>query len=237
MQKLHFYDLNDPVFIISLKKKGIIKEINDNQLLVTFYDYDNNRKIKTFSLNEVKPWRENKRFNKRKDVLYFAKVNPNSDAKIPSKRSEDAGWDLYCCFEEDYKVLVKNKPNLVPTGIASAMSPKYYLNLKHERGSSAKYGMTVLAGVVDSGFRNQIWINISPTYKDVIISKTYNFPIKDGVQKPVELDDVIMYPYSVAIAQATLEIVPNVEVKEISYSELEKIPSVRGKGELGSSRK
>ena len=35
--------------------------------------------------------------------LYFAKVNPN--AIIPSKRLEDAGYDLYACFDEDYMVI------------------------------------------------------------------------------------------------------------------------------------
>ena len=32
--------------------------------------------------------------------LYWAKVK--EDAIIPTKRDEDAGYDLYHCFEEDY---------------------------------------------------------------------------------------------------------------------------------------
>lgn len=171
-----------------------------------------------------------------KDILYFAKTR--SDAIIPSKRDEDAGYDFYACFDEDEMILKKDKANLVPTGIASAFPSKYYLNLKHERGSTGKYGMAVFAGVVDSGFRGEIWINIIPTYKDVIISKVYDFPKKEnGKPKPVELDDVIYYPYELAIAQGTLEIVPDVEVKEISYEELEKIPSIRGKSQMGDSGK
>lgn len=168
-----------------------------------------------------------------KDKLYFAKTHP--DATIPSKRGEDAGYDFFACFDKDEMVLRKGKANLVPTGIASAFSSKYYLNLKHERGSTGKYGMAVFAGVVDSGFRGQIWINLIPTDKDVVISKTYEFPVKDGKLKPVELEDKIIYPYTLGIAQGTLEIVPEVNVEEISYEELERIPSLRGKNHLGST--
>ena len=35
--------------------------------------------------------------------LYWAKVK--ADAKVPQKRYEDAGYDLYPCFEEDYMVI------------------------------------------------------------------------------------------------------------------------------------
>lgn len=170
-----------------------------------------------------------------KDIVYFAKTHPK--AIVPSKREEDAGYDFYSCFDEDEFTLYKNEPNLIPTGIASAMSSKYFLNMKHERGSTAKYGMSVVAGVVDSGYRGQIWVNIIPTFKDVVISKTFNFPKKDGKIKPYEAVDKIYYPYDLAIAQGTLEIVPDVKVVEISYEELENIPSVRGKQHLGDSGK
>ena len=33
--------------------------------------------------------------------IKFAKVNKNSDAKIPSKRFEDAGFDIYASFSEE----------------------------------------------------------------------------------------------------------------------------------------
>ena len=38
--------------------------------------------------------------------LYWAKVK--ADAKVPQKRYEDAGYDLYPCFEEDYMVTDRN---------------------------------------------------------------------------------------------------------------------------------
>ena len=47
----------------------------------------------------------------------------------------------------------------------------------------------------------------------------------------------IIYPYEKAIAQLIIHEVPKMNVKEISFNELKKIPSKRGDGMLGSSGK
>lgn len=65
--------------------------------------------------------------------LLWAKVKPN--AIIPTKRTEDAGYDIYPCFEEDYIIVPTHETKLIPTGIASAFSDDYVAVLK-ERGSS-----------------------------------------------------------------------------------------------------
>ena len=41
--------------------------------------------------------------NVMKEELIFAKVREG--AKIPTKRTEDAGRDLYPCFEQDFMVI------------------------------------------------------------------------------------------------------------------------------------
>jgi hypothetical protein len=127
----------------------------------------------------------------------------------------------------------------VPTGIASSLLPKYYYNIKHERGSTSKWGMSVLAGVIDSGYRGEWFVNIVPTKFDVVISKTYAFPVVDGKKKAVldRHNGVAYYPYEQAIAQATLDLVPDVRVKEITLEQLQLIPSQRGEGKLGASGK
>lgn len=165
----------------------------------------------------------------------WAKVKPN--AIIPSKRKEDAGYDIYACFDEDEITLHKLKSNKVPTGIASAISSDYYWNTKHERGSSGKYTMLLLSGCIDSGYRGEWFLNMCPLEKDVVISKKYNFPIEDGKRKPVVLDDKVMYPYDVAIAQAVKLPVPDDKDEELSYDELLNIKSERGIGIEGSSGK
>ena len=101
--------------------------------------------------------------------LVFAKVKPN--AIIPTKKYEEAGRDVYACFEEDYIVIPSHTTKLIATGIASAMSPKYEIRLR-DRGSNGSKGIHVNAGSIDSGFRGEwfvAWCNTND--KDVILSK------------------------------------------------------------------
>lgn len=169
--------------------------------------------------------RKTKTKNRKKDMLYFAKVK--EDAIIPSKDYENAGYDIYANFEENEIFIQPNEVKLIPTGIASAMSPKYVLIVK-ERGSTGTKCMAVRSGIIDASYRGEIFIPINNTgNKPIVITKN---PEK-------YYDDVIVYPYTKAIAQLLLLPVPNVNVKEISFEQLKKIPSKRGDGALGSSGK
>ena len=199
----------------------------------------------------------------KENDLLFAKVNPK--AINPSKEDENAGYDIYACFDEDYMVIPPNSTKLIPTGIASVVSDKYYLQV-HERGSTGSKGIKYGAGVIDSSYRGEIFIclnNINNT--EIIISK---LSLEELCEKygrvDYDLDDkyvttfldygtgeyehaylvdredeytAIIYPYKKAIAQLVVHEVPKMNVKEITYEELQKIPSKRGTGALGSSGK
>ena len=52
--------------------------------------------------------------------LYFARVRES--AIIPSKKLEDAGYDVYSNFEGDYFVIEAGKTRPTPTGIAPLIS-------------------------------------------------------------------------------------------------------------------
>lgn len=80
------------------------------------------------------------------DKLYWAKVKEG--AKIPSKRVEDAGYDLYPCFEEDYLEIAPHETKLVPLGVASAFDSEFVMILK-ERGSTGTKGIAQRSGVID----------------------------------------------------------------------------------------
>ena len=154
----------------------------------------------------------------------FAKVRPG--AKIPSKRDEDMGFDIYACFDEEYMIIHPHETKLIPTGIASSCNSDYGFVLR-ERGSTGSKGIALRAGVIDSGYRNEWFVGLTnTTNKDVVIHK-HN----------IVADDAIIYPYEKAIAQALVLPVPKVEVEEISYDELKTIESRRGLGALGSSGK
>ena len=84
--------------------------------------------------------------------LLFAKVKEG--AIIPTKTEENAGRDLYACFDEDYIVIHPLETKLIPTGIATAFSPNYYAQIQ-ERGSTGSKGIKYGAGVIDSGYRGE----------------------------------------------------------------------------------
>lgn len=248
-----FYKVNELIWLVKdkVKAKVVALDIPNLKATVTIKTEDGlqTRIVSFMDIDKLKTKTDIKgKKQRKKDTILFAKVKES--AKVPSKREEDGAYDIYACFEEDELLIPKvtiqddeiitiaDHP-LVPTGIASSVLSKYRINLKNERTSVAKYKVLVLAGLIDSGYRGEWFVNLAPLTKDLLISKTYPFPTKeDGVtQKPVETADRVIYPYSLAIAQAKIEISPNLNVKEITYDSLLAIPSARGTGAHGSSNK
>ena len=163
------------------------------------------------------------------EKIYFAKVREG--AIIPSKKDEDAGYDLYACFDESTIVIPPHQTVMIPTGIATAFSEKYYAQFQ-ERGSTGTKGMKYGAGVIDSGYRGEWRVPIS-NVNDVplVISKL------DKEDIDVILKNYIYYPANKAVVQFVMLEVPKFETVEISFEELSNIKSERGTGSLGSSGK
>lgn len=170
--------------------------------------------------------------------LRFAKIRES--ARVPSKRDEDAGFDMYADFEEEFFVIGAGETRPVPTGIAVAFSSKFYAQIE-ERSSMAKIGIKKSGGVFDSGYRGEYLIMLYNTNKKpFIISKTPVEELSDDfVVNGVNYNksDVIIYPYTKAICQMVMQEIPVFEVQEISYEELKNISSERGAGGFGSSKK
>jgi dUTP pyrophosphatase len=159
--------------------------------------------------------------------LYFARTRPG--AVIPAKRPEDSGYDIYSCFPEESIMLHPGEIKLIPTGIASAFPQDYVFFIK-ERSSTGSIGLSARMGVIDSGFRGEIMIGLNNTSNIPIV-------ITRAVSQVTREDGLISYPYSKAIAQGVLCVIPNLEVKELGYDDLLKITSDRGVGFLGASGK
>lgn len=168
------------------------------------------------------------------EKIYFAKLNEN--AKIPSKRDEDAGYDIFACFDDDYLVINPNQTIKINTKIASAFSKKYCIILK-ERGSTGVIGFGQRAGVIDSGYRNE-WLVPMTNHNDIPI-----IIVKDefkSTQKYLDMkndNNFIEYSYNKAICQGLLIEVPVVEVSEVSYEELLEQKSDRMLEGFGSTNK
>lgn len=163
--------------------------------------------------------------------LYWAKVKEN--AIIPTKREEDAGYDLYPCFEEEYLEILPLHTKLVPLGVASAFDSDYVMLLK-ERGSTGTKGMAQRAGVIDSGYRGEYMAPVTNVNdKPLCIVKKEVLETWDEDQK----EKYILYPYEKAVCQGVLLKMPQLESETLSYDELKKIDSLRNDGRLGSSGK
>lgn len=179
----------------------------------------------------------------------FAKLHP--DAKIPTKELENAGYDIYAAFDEDYIEIGPHETKMIPTGICSAFSEDYVMVLR-ERGSTGTKGMGQRSGVIDSGYRGQWFVPItnhnknrlliSKFTKEELIKKTFpeqyrTIDIPNDLFAGLFFGETIIYPYEKAIAQALLLPVPKTTIVECTPEEIAAIPSKRGVGALGSSGK
>lgn len=168
------------------------------------------------------------------DNVYFKIKKLDSRAIIPSKREEDAGYDLYAIFDENIKILKKGEIWLAPTGISMEFSMNWVFYIV-ERSSTGSKGIARRCGVIDSGFRGELKIALNNTSnKDIVF-------VKSGIntkglfeQHNINENDVTIYPQEKAIAQGLLLYAPHVEVEEVE--ELDDT-SQRGSGDLGSTGK
>lgn len=157
----------------------------------------------------------------------FAKLHP--EVKIPCKRNEDGGYDLYVSPMCGDIFIKKGDVTLIPTGLMSAFSSDYVVLLE-ERGSTGTRCMARRAGVIDSGYRGEWHVPINNTgNKDILITSRVN--------EAAVINSVLSFPASKAVAQFLILPVPIMKVVETSVTHIESIGSERGNGKLGSSYK
>ncbi len=126
--------------------------------------------------------------------------------------SESAGLDLYNIgpdlfipgvtqtpYADDFKSLSSNSKakffkTLMPTGIKVRI-PRGFVGLIKERGSVVKTPLTVRAGVIDSGYTGEIFVNI-------VNLATVSFEIKTNAKSPFQL---IVVPCDNSFALCTKE--------------------------------
>lgn len=259
-KKKRYYKEDEVVWIVHLKKEGIVKSVNKEKTPITMtvsYSTDSGETKdyteEIWKFDKLKYAKKEKQVEEETDLkklasllnrlfypeIFMAKVREG--AVLLSKEKEDAGYDVYAelsefavethdgegfIYEIECPVLATT---LVPTGLAVALPDTHYLNLKHERGSTGVQSMGVLAGVIDSGFRNEMFLALTPMKKTIVITSR--------VSKVEEDELKIYYPLSKGIAQGTIDIVPEAKLTETDLATLQSIPSKRGMGMLGSSGK
>mgnify|MGYP001667939815 CR=1 FL=1 len=160
--------------------------------------------------------------------LYFFKDDER--AIIPTKRKEDAGYDVYMLPTDEPIIVKPGETVMLHTGLKSAFSSDYVL-LGRERGSTGTRGLRFGAGVIDSGFRGEILIPINNTSDKEIVLMPKEYSDDNS------FEDALIYPQTKAIGQLLLVPVIDAEVREVSADEYAKFDSERGEGMLGSSGK
>ena len=151
------------------------------------------------------------------------------DVRLPTKRVEDAGFDLFANFKEEYIIMQPHESKLIPTGFKTIIPPTHYAQIL-ERGSTGVKNLKYNAGVIDSGFRGE-W--------QVCLYNGNKFPImiaKESCKIPKAIQSIV-YPYEKAIAQFVVLPVQNTSIEEVTEEEFNKYTSERGEGMLGSSNK
>lgn len=168
--------------------------------------------------------------------VYWSKVNPR--AVMPTKREEDAGFDIYGLLPASYLILKPHQIYSFATGLKSAFSKSFCFMIK-ERGSTGTKGIQQRCGVIDSGFRGEWFIPVQNGndvdivfYDDTQISQSV-LRAKLGIMHR----DSIYHPMSKAICQAVFTRVPKVKCIEVDEPTLLKNVSQRMFGMKGSSGK
>lgn len=84
------------------------------------------------------------------------KVYVEEGCKIPSKENKtDSGWDIHSKHPSFY--IGPNERQVVSTGVWVVDIPEGYdLQIQDKSGLAAKHGITILAGVVDNGYRGEL---------------------------------------------------------------------------------
>lgn len=182
--------------------------------------------------------------------LFFAKTMET--AIIPSKREEDAGYDIYVGDRTQTIVIAPNTLGTIDSGIATAYSDNYS-TVAFDKSGFGKENIKICGGVYDSGYRGPYYINLANMNSDKYfilstqnqeeIEKCKYFDLikkeftNDYTNDCITKDKCIIKDIKKSVTQILVLPIPKMEVQELSYDELKKIESKRGTGWCGSSRK
>ena len=164
-------------------------------------------------------------------IIYWDKLNEK--AKVPNKRDEDAGFDIYTT--DDECILKPGETKFFGTGLRSAFQKEFWIEIK-ERGSTGAVGLSVRSGVIDSGYRGEWKIMLTNINKYPVVfshsvdkvTYVYSKVFKKKIKK-------VIYPLSKAIAQAVVVPLPHISCRPWDYSKI--AASERGETGWGASGK
>ena len=141
-------------------------------------------------------------------IIYWDKLNER--AKLPSKRDEDAGFDIYSDSMENI-ILKPNETKFFTTGLRSAFPSNYWIEIK-ERGSTGAVGLSVRSGVIDSGYRGE-WKIMLTNVNKYPVEFSHNVDKVTYIKGKIFKNKIkkVIYPLTKAIAQAVVIPLPTIQ--------------------------
>ena len=151
--------------------------------------------------------------------IKFKKLHP--DAKMPTKKPNDAGYDLYSI---EGGIINPFERRLFQTGIAVEIPKGFYGRVAPRSGLAYKSGIDILAGVIDNPYRDSIGVIMYNTNgAEVFYRGIHQTPLGIAGKYEVKPGD--------KIAQLIIE-----NCQEVEFVEVEELSSSdRGTNGYGSS--
>lgn len=156
--------------------------------------------------------------------------------QMPTKaHSTDADFDIYARIDQNV-VIGPGERALIPAGFIADIPPGWRIKLESRSGLGYKQGVMIGAGVIDSGYANEIGVLVHNTNAvDVKLGSDYNW---DKECKDYYLEkngyDIIITP-GMKIAQFAVERVYDVELIHVSATNKETERSTKGFGSTGNA--
>ena len=185
-------DMSDWIFYTKEEIQNFITEIKQNAALEA---------NKLRDLNQIV-------FKNNNLIIYWDKLNER--AKLPSKRDEDAGFDIYSDSMENI-ILKPNETKFFTTGLRSAFPSNYWIEIK-ERGSTGAVGLSVRSGVIDSGYRGE-WKIMLTNVNKYPVEFSHNVDKVTYIKGKIFKNKIkkVIYPLTKAIAQAVVIPLPTIQ--------------------------
>jgi len=104
-------------------------------------------------------------------------IKMNGFINFKNREAGNAGFDLYSTEEG---TIAPGERAIVPVGICTSFSSKYYIRIAPRSGLAVKSGINVLAGVVDSSYRGE-WKVVLHNTSNVY----YHYEVGDRVAQAI----------------------------------------------------
>lgn len=101
--------------------------------------------------------------------IKWTRLNDKALEPTQGHPGEDAGWDLYTT---DDHVIAPRSTADVSTGVAVEFPPRVWGRITGRSSTSKKLGLLVLEGIIDNGYRGELFVRVFNPQDDEVLVKS-----------------------------------------------------------------